>query len=169
MKHIQSINEWFGSKLIDQKKADSKINEFVKNLINIIKTENLYIGFNGVYDKEEFSYIGIFDVTFEDKKYEFENRKKVPCVLRIYNCDKNIPIKGRYAGPYGSVGPVNSPQMSNSYLLDNEIEIGNRSFKIIANLYKKQEKEKKLKRDKEALEKLPDLSDVSRAAKKYNL
>ena len=144
MKHIQSVNEWFGSDLINQKKANSKISEFVKNLINIIKTENLYIGFNGTYSERDYYYDGHFDIIFENKNYRFETSKYSNDIC-IYDIENK------------------------TYELENKIEVNFSHIKPIIKLYEKQENEEKLKRNKEALEKLPDLSDVSRAAKKYNL
>jgi len=146
MKHIESINEWF-------KRKDDKLDNFIKDLIKIIKEENLFIGFQGYINKEYFyqPYSGTFSIIFEDKKYTFTVNYKNKCELSIYGYPPaNVQIRG-------------------NWYLENNVSIPLKYYNAIGKIYKDRKKEEEKKQQKNAINKLPDISDVGRAAKKYNL
>lgn len=141
MKHIQSINEWFGKK---SDKPNDEVRNIFENIIKMIKNNDINIRFEKDIYHPKF---GDYYLSFNDKKYIFSiiaPDKK--CFLSI--CNRNKSIK--------------------SFIIwdeENNFEIPRKYYNAIAEIYEEQLKEEIAKRQIDNIEK----SDVGQDAKKYNL
>jgi hypothetical protein len=162
MKHIQSINEWFGDKLKDKLKdyqffgsdfivkKKSEMDKFLQNISKVIKKENIEIKFE-LINHNIYSSSRNYSIVIDDVKYLFSN-KLSNYFLYVYNILNNKEVK------------------------KDKIEISKENYYYIVKLYLDQENKKysieqatKKKEAENKIRKLPNLSDEGRAARKYNI
>jgi len=105
MKHINSINEWFGN---------SDKFEFIKNILDIVEKDNIEI----VYKHLSYSEHTSFEVVVDGKKYIFEH------------FDGNFDYTLKYDDKYLSIPAKYYRQIKKLYNKREEIKISARKYNL---------------------------------------